>query len=78
MKLLSTVPDHAGSQAGKENAEFIAEDLSTSRSEKLISKNSSGPFSHIPVLHGTGASLHNERIFMSEATPKGESQGRDE
>ena len=37
MKLLSTVPHHAGSQAGKENAEFIAEDLSTSQREKLIS-----------------------------------------
>jgi hypothetical protein len=37
MKLLSTVPHHAGSQASKENAEFIAEDLSTSRREKLIS-----------------------------------------
>ena len=34
------------------------------------SKNSSGPFSHIPVLHGTGASLHNERIFMRLSAAK--------
>ena len=26
-----------------------------------------GPFSHIPVLHGTGASLHNERISNETA-----------
>lgn len=37
MKLLSTVPHHAGSQAGKENAELITENLIPSRREKLIS-----------------------------------------
>jgi hypothetical protein len=26
------------------------------------STNSPGPFPHIHVLHGTGASMHNERI----------------
>ena len=48
MKLLSTVPHHAGSQAGKENAEFIDEDLSTSRHEKLIS-NPLGRATHLKV-----------------------------